>query len=347
MAGDIVCEIIVFLALSLVLSIIACLYYVLPGANLYWFIGMFICVWYCASKLLWIRLPLNSIEKKILAVQSTILKTVLPFATKYNIERQFKGFPFFEWWCLGVIMLTTMCCKAYREIVQYFYVDMLMFQDASIWTIYTSLSGAELPFCFDKQVKQNFVDEFPCNATERHCDIYGQAQTDARLQPWMKGLALAAPTVGILAMGIFVIHFGLYVKSWKEAKDKQLAKAQEEDAIVEWELPRGTLVENRITGFNCVVMQYDEAKGRYKVRVNEQGTKEWVNEKDIRESKDTNPWVADFQDELACLVIIMPAAFLALALTSSVNLLMLMTGQRDDTVGYRHTDTVLNTMFSL
>jgi hypothetical protein len=58
---------------------------------------------------------------------------------------------------------------------------------------------------------------------------------------------------------------------------------------------------------------------------------DWFAEKDTKRSGRDNPWKADPQDELACLVVMMPAAFVVLSMTASVRLLQLMTFKCVDT----------------
>eukprot|EP00928_Gymnodinium_smaydae_P035887 TRINITY_DN25167_c0_g1_i1.p1 TRINITY_DN25167_c0_g1~~TRINITY_DN25167_c0_g1_i1.p1 ORF type:complete len:831 (+),score=183.70 TRINITY_DN25167_c0_g1_i1:1735-4227(+) len=179
---------------------------------------------------------------------------------------------------------------------------------------------------------------------------------------WLRGLAMAAPLVGIVAFVIFLAHIISFVCSCKAERASEAEAANQRNSRGEEDLHMPgarVMVRGQQKPGTVVMVDPRDTDGiPYKIRFDADETvqegfvkraqaavlkalqtlsgapnsstveekEDWFSAEDVTGiQEDINPWVADVHEDLALLVVMMPAVFIVMAMKGGIRVIQVMT----------------------
>jgi len=314
------CCVRVLFALS-VFSICVCtvfLLYSVEGITFFWYLCfLLILLRLVMQRIRWARLQFEMLDRDLVA---HFARPLMRRCGLEELEENLvgRGSPLFQWWFLAACGMAQLCFKAFRSIVFKYYIEWNCLLDAP-------------RFNFTLQVLDRNLGNITANATTGKVTTFEMTtMTPPELRQalwiplWLRGLAMAAPALGLAALVIFAVHFCNFVVGWK--KERTSAGEDADDihfigAMVWVRDLNGAWRKGWVRG-----MDPSDDDRFYEVVVDNEQI--WYARKDVFSTKtgEGNPWKADPQDELTCLVVLMPVAFLAMATGSLMGIIEVMTG---------------------
>lgn len=231
-----------------------------------------------------------------------------------------RGTPILEWWFMAVVLLSIMLANNFWDIIRYEYVSYHRLLSTHAFN-YTETIDAN----FDKG------DFFHGNATT--FDLRSMPMEELRreldIPLWLRGIAMAAPAIGVVAYVLFVAHLVTFVLNFKQQKEAEANQQATERHLLMVGEPVEVKIDGEVKHGTVTVLDAGDPDGfPYKVKFEgEDGREDWFQaDRVTKVPKQINPWVAERHEDLAILVIMMPAVFIVMAMKAEVRLLELMTG---------------------
>lgn len=235
-----------------------------------------------------------------------------------------RGTPFFEWWFIAIVALTIMIFNNFYDVVIWDY--------SRSHRLVSGHSSSDYNYAdsMDKNWEDAaFADEGNVTTFDGRSISIEQLRHELHIPLWLRGIAMAAPSVGVLAFAMFLAHLRNFVLNYMRQKIERMEKPA---APADGMYIVGDKVHVQTKTANCTgtvsVVDIEDPNGiPYKVEFESDGKKwsDWFEAKALEKvQEDINPWVADEQEDLAILVVMGPAVFVMLAMKAEIRMLQLM-----------------------
>eukprot|EP00927_Polykrikos_kofoidii_P065282 TRINITY_DN61063_c0_g1_i1.p1 TRINITY_DN61063_c0_g1~~TRINITY_DN61063_c0_g1_i1.p1 ORF type:complete len:811 (-),score=140.59 TRINITY_DN61063_c0_g1_i1:52-2484(-) len=249
-----------------------------------------------------VRKHIDDAERYVLSK----LSSIAPIRKWFGLDEAFYS-PLFEWYSGALLLLGLFLCKTFFDICVH---DYMAFN-----------------FLKSPRVTEN-IHRAWFNGTAMMTPEQERDSID--LPQWLKGLAMLAPMVGVIAFCIVALHVIVFASDCKEqrlAENQRQARADDEVKV-----GRRVRLKNNVEGGGeeGEVIHFDPGHYlQYKVLITGKQSGDWFKEEDIEfihvEPLTSNPWRVDDQEDLALLVIITPAVFIVMAMRAHIRVIQVMT----------------------
>mmetsp|Transcript_20230 Transcript_20230/g.56094 ORF Transcript_20230/g.56094 Transcript_20230/m.56094 type:complete len:832 (+) Transcript_20230:142-2637(+) len=262
-----------------------------------------------------------------------------------------EGSPLCEWWFIAMCALAFMLGRSFWDVYVYDYRH------------YHFLLSTRT-YNYTQAIEANFQRGHFANGmatTFQNLTIsVPQLRKELDIPFWLRGLAMAAPCVGAIGFVIFVAHVCIFVFDFKEQNALAVEDNRKRNTN---EVPSLHVVGSRVrvcgrpqTGVvvmldpndmdgipykirfepesssyssdGCLILLQDMFNvGKAKKESEEDAEEDWFGIAQVESiEEDINPWVADVHEDLALLVIMMPAVFIVMAMRAEIRVVQVMTG---------------------